>query len=908
MHPFRLLVAILVARESVFSSNPCLAGPADVSTFPPKRLFLTFNDGPTNGTGSVLTVLANHNIKATFYLSGSRFDPFLHGTGTLAKESVESLHELAVKGHQIGSHSFSDFPDTDYSDTVACSYHKSALWNQWDFVFGTQAVAAELSCAPESQCNSTFALSSGLNSAQLAIAYYQLTTFLRLPCYSYWRTMNESNPPMDPNTTNPVTALADWLPENFKQGGGLLTKYSATPDALVHGWHTSWVYDANLTFKLVPSGINKDDVEAYGINNSSAVKSACLMADQIDRQYLLNQATGGRVVWLAPDRFFEESAQQRMLDQLLHVLGDRGYTFERMEAYEPLPWQPPMVQDDDDDDDGSESEHGKAKRAYLFTMVTAVVFFALLLLWYGVIVPALEGRGCVLPSCGVMSVVHGMKSCCGCDGRRTQISKWSDSSRYNEKAKQVAPKQSTDGFKVVNRETNRTRGLSFFTEWVSDLMSTESDFSTADDTFDGGDGEEGIELSGGFVHKANDDGPAVGRSVVGVSAELSMKEGTVQEEEEGEEEEGGEKKGGGDLLAPNGAHDSHSRFAENVTQSISRLHDATEQLTLAIAREEEGGSYEDDKTAASYYRKAGDLFAQASEARVGTGEASTLQAPLRTKADHCKHCAAELEGRTLKLGRTNRYAPFVHIVYDVSRSFDLLVYETVQNIYSTNPTPGNFQQAEGQGKLYDQLKQQLVEKLQRRLSTAEKDRMSCIMEIFIALVHESHDSADIAKLKMDSSFIGNPLASNNANTGNPLSGLSQPSSAERFEEDDILVKTASNDGSTVFAGNNPGTDTEAGMHSVTVAGRGEGRGNGLRVGTHVSANPAITFDDVEMTTARYTAVTTSDPKDFSSDGNVLKVRRRSTAPAACYQHAPAACYQHAPTVCSLLTYTYCCSH
>jgi hypothetical protein len=869
---FSLLVANLVSRESVLSSNPCLSGPADASTTLPKRLFLTFNGGPTNGTTGVLAALKVRGLKATFYLSGSRFDQFLHGTGQMLKESVESLHELARQGHQIGSHSFSDFPDTDYSDTVACSYHKSALWNRWDFVYGTQAVAAELSCAAGSRCNSTFSLEDGLDSQQLATANYQLTTFLRLPCYSYFRTLNETIPPADPNTTDPAIALADWLPRNFKIGGGFLADNLSTPEAVIHGWHQSWTYDANVSFRLLPTGKDKDDVHAYAIDNTSALKSVCLMADQIDRAYLANKATGGRVVWLSPDSFFQEEAQQLMLDQLLQVLDDRGYTFELMEAYEPLPWSPPIVNDDDDDDDDSDDSLLRTEKlAYLFTMACAICIFTLLLLWYGVILPALEARGCHIPSCSIMFLVRGCRNCCGCGPHRTQISKWSDATRYKEEPQKVAPRPHEgaggSGFSVVNRVD---RGLSFFTEWVSDMLSSESDFAAANNTFVGQqDGENGIELSGGFVSKVDALNGGSGKSASVSAGEV----GVAQQEKQ--VKEGGSL--GGSIVVEGGSIGAGSTFTENINQ----LQNAAEQLHLAIVREEECGSRDDERVAASYFRNAGELFTKASESRAGV--ASALQAALRTKADHCKQCAAELVG-TNSRGRLAKHVPFVHTVYDVSYSFDLLAYETLQQIYANSANPAIYQQEKSQAKLYSQLKQQLVQKFERKLTRPEKDRMSCIMEIFIALVHESHDSADIAKLvrgtdKVSADLVGNPLARTCSASWQQPDHLNhkqgQPAGGARWEEDDITLVTEADSeaGGVAFEGNNPGAEIEAdldGTGTAAAVGSG-GRGKGLRVESHVSANPAITFDDVEMTTARYTAVTTRDPGDFTADGNVLKV-------------------------------------
>lgn len=60
-------------------------------------LALTFDDGPNPvWTPRLLTMLADHNIKATFFLMGSR-----------AKAEPELVKRIASEGHLIGNHSWS---------------------------------------------------------------------------------------------------------------------------------------------------------------------------------------------------------------------------------------------------------------------------------------------------------------------------------------------------------------------------------------------------------------------------------------------------------------------------------------------------------------------------------------------------------------------------------------------------------------------------------------------------------------------------------------------------------------------------------------------------------------------------------------------------------------------------------
>jgi peptidoglycan/xylan/chitin deacetylase (PgdA/CDA1 family) len=60
------------------------------------KVALTFDDGPFAYTGEILDVLAEHGVKATFFLVGTQVEQFPH----VAKRIVD-------EGHEIGNHSYS---------------------------------------------------------------------------------------------------------------------------------------------------------------------------------------------------------------------------------------------------------------------------------------------------------------------------------------------------------------------------------------------------------------------------------------------------------------------------------------------------------------------------------------------------------------------------------------------------------------------------------------------------------------------------------------------------------------------------------------------------------------------------------------------------------------------------------
>ena len=72
---------------------------------PPGRseIALTFDDGPSESTPSILRLLARHNAKATFFVCGHN-----------AKRLPEILRAVAAAGHEIGNHTWSH-PRLDFA-------------------------------------------------------------------------------------------------------------------------------------------------------------------------------------------------------------------------------------------------------------------------------------------------------------------------------------------------------------------------------------------------------------------------------------------------------------------------------------------------------------------------------------------------------------------------------------------------------------------------------------------------------------------------------------------------------------------------------------------------------------------------------------------------------------------------
>ena len=62
---------------------------------PIRRIYLTFDDGPSSGTGEILDILAEYDVKATFFVVGKQ--------GDWAEEAYKRIVE---EGHTLGMHSY----------------------------------------------------------------------------------------------------------------------------------------------------------------------------------------------------------------------------------------------------------------------------------------------------------------------------------------------------------------------------------------------------------------------------------------------------------------------------------------------------------------------------------------------------------------------------------------------------------------------------------------------------------------------------------------------------------------------------------------------------------------------------------------------------------------------------------
>jgi peptidoglycan/xylan/chitin deacetylase (PgdA/CDA1 family) len=82
-----------------------------------KKVYLTFDDGPSIYTADILDILANYEIKATFFV-----------TGKSDKQSKELYKRIVEEGHTLGMHSYSHIYEKIYNSIEDFDKDFTKLW------------------------------------------------------------------------------------------------------------------------------------------------------------------------------------------------------------------------------------------------------------------------------------------------------------------------------------------------------------------------------------------------------------------------------------------------------------------------------------------------------------------------------------------------------------------------------------------------------------------------------------------------------------------------------------------------------------------------------------------------------------------------------------------------------------
>ena len=91
-------------QDAAVSSDQAVETTKEDGVFTGKKVYLTFDDGPSLYTNDILDILAKYNVKATFFVIGKTDD-----------ESKEIYKRIVNEGHTLGMHSFSHQYDKIYN-------------------------------------------------------------------------------------------------------------------------------------------------------------------------------------------------------------------------------------------------------------------------------------------------------------------------------------------------------------------------------------------------------------------------------------------------------------------------------------------------------------------------------------------------------------------------------------------------------------------------------------------------------------------------------------------------------------------------------------------------------------------------------------------------------------------------
>lgn len=114
-------------QDEIVTAHPQLLTGRDPNAWP-KKVYLTFDDGPSSNTADILDILKKYDVKATFFVVGKE------------SESLKPLYQRIIdEGHTLGIHSYSHVYAEIYSS-------KDAFTEDLDKI--TELISAETGYTP----------------------------------------------------------------------------------------------------------------------------------------------------------------------------------------------------------------------------------------------------------------------------------------------------------------------------------------------------------------------------------------------------------------------------------------------------------------------------------------------------------------------------------------------------------------------------------------------------------------------------------------------------------------------------------------------------------------------------------------------------------------------------------------
>jgi len=182
-------------------------------------IYMTFDDGPNEGTPYVLDALKQNGVRATFFINSNN----LHDDNpNIVNANKKSIIRMLSEGHVIADHSYDHMVHNTITDSPRNAYKgldEDILW------FGQKSIDPVTLTLKE----------AGFEEDAINYVTYTMWNHIRLPFSNNWRVGPISH------DCYPCT-----VPASSGSNGVELTKALASEGASVFGWDMEWSINYNI--------------------------------------------------------------------------------------------------------------------------------------------------------------------------------------------------------------------------------------------------------------------------------------------------------------------------------------------------------------------------------------------------------------------------------------------------------------------------------------------------------------------------------------------------------------------------------------------------------------------------------------------------------------------------------------
>merc|ERR1712168_715157 len=290
--PHTLKLRMLSQNLSFMAVALCLinlSGPVTSASLPKKILYLTFDDGPNQGTPLVLDVLKKHNVPATFFINSINLHEWY-------KNEAEKLVLRTVQeGHTLADHSYDHMKHNNYD------YQQNYKSMQTDLdYFGEKNSKPVLDVMRRAIADWG---QEKVVSHSINFVNFTMNTFVRLPYTNAWRVGDIR-----------ADCASCTVPASSGQIGIQLSDALAGAGKYVFGWDQEWSTNYAINRPLYAGG------------------------DMFRKLKFEKTKSPGKLVLLMHDYAFRPSHSATELDvteldNFIGIAKQNGYTFSTIDKY-----------------------------------------------------------------------------------------------------------------------------------------------------------------------------------------------------------------------------------------------------------------------------------------------------------------------------------------------------------------------------------------------------------------------------------------------------------------------------------------------------------------------------------------------------------------------------------------------